>query len=127
MQHGKIAGVVVLLQRSEVLVPGILVKDRLRPFRLVVFKHLLNDRVGQNALRTEFLVHGAKLCAEGVPEIVPEDGLLAIEHIRSAGQVVSILQIVGKRQGTFVVTNSVAFMTDISLWKKKMSAGTVLL
>ena len=70
--------------------------------------------IGEGSGGAQFLVHGRELFGEGKTEIGPEDRLLAVEHIRAGFGLVGIFEVVGKGQGTFVVTNSVAFMTCLS-------------
>ena len=103
LQHGKVAGCVLLHQGLEVLEVGILIEHCFGPLRLMLLKPLFRHGEGQRAIGAQLLVHGLDVLIECLPDINPQDGLLTVVDISPGLGVVDVLQIVGEHQRTFVV------------------------
>ena len=103
LQHGEVAGCVLLHQGLEVLEVGVLVEHRFGPLCLMLLKPLFRHGEGQRAIGTQLLVHGLDILKESRPDIDPQDGLLTVVDISPGLGVVDVLQIVGKHQRTLVV------------------------
>ena len=103
LQHGEVAGRVLLHQRLEVFKVGVLIEHRFGPLCLMLLKPLFRHGEGQRAIGTQLLIHGLDVLIECLPDINPQDGLLAVVDISPGLGVVDVLQIVGEHQRTFVV------------------------
>ena len=103
LEHGQVCAAAVLDQGGQVLKPGVLVKDGLAPFGLVLLKGGFHPAVGQHAGAAQGLIHGLDFAGEGVAQVAPHHALLAVEHVRAARQGVGVLQAVAEYQRALVI------------------------
>ena len=102
LEHPQIGADAVGEQRLQILEVAVLVEDGLRPLLLVGLKPGLRVRVAQLPLAPQRLVHAHQLRAESLTQVLPENALLAVEHIRRA-YLVDVLQGVVEHQRALVV------------------------
>ena len=64
---------------------------------------VFNPVIGQSTSGSQGLVHGAQFREESRSDVLPEDALLAVEHIGAGLGLVDVFEVVAKRKLSLII------------------------